>query len=54
MISVRHALGGAARFPLNRAKVECFDCGAAAADYTISRDGGPGHSNWCEVYGKIS
>jgi hypothetical protein len=28
------------------------DCGAAASDYCISRDGGPGHSDWCRVANK--
>lgn len=28
------------------------DCGMAAADYIISRDGGAGHSSWCQVAGK--
>ena len=28
------------------------DCGAAASDYTISRLGGTGHSDWCKVANK--
>lgn len=28
------------------------DCGAAASDYTISRLGGGGHSDWCKVANK--
>jgi hypothetical protein len=32
--------------------IQKCDCGAAAADYSISRDGGPGHSDWCQVTGR--
>lgn len=28
---------------------ETCDCGMAASDYNVSRDGGPGHSDWCKV-----
>lgn len=28
---------------------ETCDCGMAASDYSVSRDGGPGHSDWCKV-----
>jgi hypothetical protein len=28
------------------------DCGMAASDYSVSRDGGPGHSDWCKVVNK--
>lgn len=28
---------------------ETCDCGMAASDYSVSRHGGPGHSDWCKV-----
>lgn len=39
------------RVPISDSRPKC-DCGAAKADYSISAQGGPGHSDWCKVYGK--
>ena|SRR5687767_11779606 len=38
--------------PPSELSVDKCDCGAAASDYSISRDGGPGHSDWCKVSGR--
>jgi hypothetical protein len=41
------------RYPIADARSLKCDCGAAAADYSISKDGGAGHSDWCKVYNRV-
>lgn len=40
------------RTDMAKTRVDVCDCGMAASDYSVSRDGGPGHSDWCKVAGK--
>lgn len=41
------------RYPISDDPAQICDCGAAAADYSISRFGGAGHSDWCKVYNRM-